>query len=91
MTPMAAIHLKRAAFWYNKRKKDLGQLFLDEVESAFDTLRVNPFYAIRYKEIRGFALKKFPFLILFKVDDKQSLVYILAVFHTSQNPAKYPS
>ncbi len=49
MSPKAETHLKRAAYWYNERQKGLGHRFLDEVESAFDILKVNPFYAVRYK------------------------------------------
>ena len=86
----AQSHLKKAALWYNKQQQGLGLRFLDEVEDAFDVLSINPFYAVRYKEIRGFNLKKFPFLLLYKVDEKVSSVTILAVFHTSKDPAKYP-
>lgn len=86
----AQSHLKKTAFWYNAQQKGLGLRFLDEVENAIDILAINPFYAIRHRNVRGFNLKKFPYLVLYIVDENLSTITILAVFHTSQNPDKYP-
>ncbi len=86
----AATHIRKAALWYDTQQKRLGLTFIDEVENAFEALSINPFYSIRYKDVRGFVLKKFPFLILYRVGENKIAVTILAVFHTSQNPEKYP-
>ena len=35
-------------------------------------------------------MRKYPYLILFEIAEKEKEVLIKAVFHTSQNPDKYP-
>jgi hypothetical protein len=37
-----------------------------------------------------FPLKKFPFLLLYEIDDVEETVYIYSVFNTHLNPKKYP-
>ena len=88
--PKAAAQIREAAIWYTKKQKEIGLFFLNEIESAFDAISINPFYAIRYKDLRGFVLKKFPFLILYRINEKQMAITIFAVFHTAQDPNKYP-
>ena len=87
----AVTHIQKAAQWYSKQQIDLGARFLDELEKAFEVLEINPFYAKRYNDVRGLPLNTFPFLILYKVDEKKMLVSIFAVFHTSQDPQNYPN
>tara|TARA_R110002020_G_C16222959_1_gene767805 strand:+ start:578 stop:760 length:183 start_codon:yes stop_codon:yes gene_type:complete len=42
-------------------------------------------YQIRYFDrVRGYPLKKFPFFILYLLDNNS--VYVVAVFNTNQNP-----
>jgi plasmid stabilization system protein ParE len=83
-------HIKKSTLWYTQKQVDLGGKFLDELEIAFDSLAINPFYSLRYKDVRGYSLKKFPFIILYRVNEKKFVVSIIAVFHTAQNPIKYP-
>jgi len=90
LKPRAEAHLQKAMLWYNKQQTDLGGRFLDDLKNAFEALEINPFYAKRYKDVRGFLLNKFPFLILYIVNEKQLSISVLAVFHTSEDPKKYP-
>lgn len=89
--PKAVTHIQKAVLWYSKQQNELGTRFLDELENAFEVLEINPFYVKKYKEVRGFPLHTFPFLLLYTVDEKEMKISIIAVFHTSQDPQKYPS
>ena len=86
----AQAHLRKAALWYNTQQKGLGLRFLYEVEISLEVLNINPFYAVRYKDVRAYPLKDFPFLMMFRVDETKMSISILAVFHTSKAPEKYP-
>ncbi|MCE2895383.1 MAG: type II toxin-antitoxin system RelE/ParE family toxin [Flammeovirgaceae bacterium] len=88
--PKAIAQLRKAAIWYNSKQLELGTRFLNELENSFTILAINPFYAKKYKNVRGYNLKNFPFLILFKVDEENFKVSIVPVFHTAQDPRKYP-
>lgn len=85
----AIIHLKKTFAWYRKKQEQLGFQFLDEVGEKMKSLEINPYYAIKFKNIRAINLNKFPFIILFIVSEKEYVVTVLTIFHTSQNPAKY--
>ncbi|MBC7555349.1 MAG: type II toxin-antitoxin system RelE/ParE family toxin, partial [Chryseobacterium sp.] len=41
-------------------------------------------------EFRAVPLKKYPFLIFYLVDTEKKIIVISRIFHTSQNPEKYP-
>jgi toxin ParE1/3/4 len=36
-------------------------------------------------------MKKFPFIVFYTIDEELKIIIIKAVFHTSQNPIKYPT
>lgn len=50
-------------------------------------VEINPTnYQIRYRNLRGAPLKKFPFLIMYEIFKNDVIVH--AVFNTHQNPDK---
>ncbi|MGB6082845.1 hypothetical protein [Moheibacter sp.] len=57
-------------------------------EKVLNTLEFSPHFQIRYREIRAIPFPAFPYLVFYSVENK--IVSIHSVFHTSQNPDKYP-
>jgi plasmid stabilization system protein ParE len=73
--------------WYNNQKQNLGFQFYDRLSEKLSAIRKNPlYYSIRFKKVRASKVAKHPFLIYFKIDEKNSVIAILAVLHTSRNP-----
>lgn len=73
--------------WYNSQKQNLGFQFYDLLNEKLSSIRKNPLgYSIRFKKIRTSKVAKYPFLIYFKIEEKKSIIAILAVLHTSRNP-----
>ena len=66
----------------------IAKKFYQEVLNSAKILRENPYFEILDGGYRKLPLKKFPFIILFIIKGEQIL--ILRIFHTSQNPEKYP-
>ncbi len=64
--------------------------FIVAVEKAYSILIQNPYYRIRYKNVRAIKLKRFPFLLYFVINEKQQTVKILSCFHSKRNPMKRP-
>jgi mRNA-degrading endonuclease RelE of RelBE toxin-antitoxin system len=79
--------IQLATDWYNEQLSGLGSRFQKQVITQIDSLKSNPLgYAIRYAEVRCMLLKKFPFMVHFIVDEKQKVVDVYAIYHTSRNP-----
>ena len=64
--------LQQAISYYDDQQIGLGKRFADEVDNYIVILSENPFYQLRYKDYRALPIKKFPFMILFHVDDHES-------------------
>ena len=77
--------LYQAYWWYEDRKEGLGELFFDEINSSLEVIKTKPeAFQIRYKKFHQIPIKKFPYVILYKI--YASEIVIQAVFHTSRNP-----
>ena len=81
-----AIQMQKDAYdWYESQKSGLGELFLKELDNNYLKLQSFPTaYSKGEGKYRHSQLKKFPYIIVFKIINTQVLVY--AVFHTSRNP-----
>jgi len=73
--------------YYNSKNDGLGYRFADEVHDNFASIAQNPdAFAERYKNVRGKLLKKFPYLILYRVNHANQSVEIIRLFNMWQNP-----
>ncbi len=83
--PSAEVDISKIVSWYKSKKKDLANLFLEQVEVRMNLIQENPnIYQKKYEEVRVGLLRKFPFGI-FYVTEEQT-IYVIAVLHTSRNP-----
>ena len=73
--------------FYDRSRKGLGFQFLTEVESAVESLAVQP---LRYACVRGpfrrCLVNRFPYAVIFSYEQSADQIYILAVMHTSRKP-----
>jgi hypothetical protein len=75
--------------WYEARSKGLGDQFVKEVTETILKIEYYPDrYPIKYKNYRQTSIDTFPFLIIFKTNERNKLVRIVSVFHTSRHPDK---
>lgn len=73
--------------FYESRRKNLGERFLDELENCYKSIVLNyTTYKVVHKIYRQAVVKKFPFVVLYSVDEKD--IIITAVFSTSKNPSE---
>ena len=79
-----------AASWYDDQQDGLGDEFLDEVQDAWETIRLAPESVARHEqysgkhEVRRCILKRFPFSVVFLC--RPSEIYVVAVAHTRRRP-----
>ena len=87
----AEIEVSEACKWYEKRKPGLGKAFLDEFDRCVDRIQNNPFlFPVNFSEKYRFAvLKKFPYSIVYRIDDYEGVIIVNSVFHQHRNPSEF--
>ena len=75
--------------WYESRQYDLGNKFISSLFENIEYLRSNPFFQVRYSNVRCLPLNTFPYMIHFTVDEDTKTVNIRAVLNTSLDPKKW--
>lgn len=87
IAPEALSDIREITYWYDSQKIDLGKTFKDTVIKQINDLTENPqIFAIRYEEIRCMLVRKFPYMVHFYINPKNSIVEILAIISTDRNP-----
>lgn len=79
--------LRLAYEWYEEKRRGLGNKLRREVGACITRISKNPYlFQVRFNEVFRFApLKTFPYLLVYKVDDKKAEVIVNAIFHCSRD------
>jgi len=64
--------------------------FIAVLKAAYETLETNPFFEIRYKNIRSLKLKRYPYSLYFVINENKNTIKVLSCFHNKRNPEKRP-
>ncbi len=83
--PEAEDDLKEAFSWYEDRRKGLGYNFLLRVEAGLRFIERNPVISPpEYKGARKYLIKRFPYKIIYLVENNK--IIVLAVIHGKRSP-----
>ncbi|WBX97000.1 type II toxin-antitoxin system RelE/ParE family toxin [Chryseobacterium gambrini] len=77
-------------YYKSKVNKKIADQFFKDFEYSLKIISKNPFFKIWFENFRAKPMKKYPFLIFYMVNTADYIIIISRVFHTSQNPEKYP-
>ena len=84
-TPSTKQHLREARDWYDADGLDLGKALLRDVLAATNRIASDPEqFAKVYGEVRQLVLKRFLYVISFRVKNDQ--VEVLSILHGHRNP-----
>ena len=84
--PVAQAEFDGAAAWYEGQKPGLGGDFVAAVQQVLDTIANQPErYPIADGDVREAPVPHFPYCVYYRV--KTDRVVVIAVFHTSRDPA----
>jgi len=72
--PEAREDIQAAIEWYNEQESGLGKQFHAAVKVNLDKLRFNPYYQLRYENVRCLPMKKYPYMIHFTVEEENKVV-----------------
>ena len=83
--PEAEDDLKEAYSWYEDKRTGLGYDFLLQVDAGLNFIAKTPtIHPIEYKGTRKHLVKRFPYKIIYLVQNEQ--IIILAVIHGRRSP-----
>jgi hypothetical protein len=83
--PDIASEIKASYNWYQEQATGLGDDFIAELESAYETIAELPQTWPKFqKGFRRYLLARFPFSVIDK--DTSDYVYVVAVMHNSRKP-----
>ena len=87
LTEEAEKDINDAVLWYEEQQTNLGIRLYFEVIENLDKIKIDPeHYSFLEENYRQLIVQHFPYKIVFKIfPDK---IVVLAVFHTSRNPAE---
>ncbi len=78
-----------AFVWYGEQQEGLEDLFKLAFDIKLDLICKNPYhYKTSYKKYHEAFTDKFPFSIVYTIDEKIKEITVIAVFHTSRSPKK---
>lgn len=87
--PVADKEYHEAYRWYEERLEGLGDRFTQAIEDQLNIVTSSPsIYSKKKGNFREAKVDTFPYLIIYKVRDKEKLIFISAIYHTSRNPKK---
>lgn len=86
----AVLDFNKAIDYYKEINPKLAKKFFENTNSAFNDLKKNPFYQIRYDEFRMKVVKKFPYIIHYIIFEKTNTVAVFGIRNSYQNPDSYP-
>lgn len=91
VSPIASQNIEDALEYYiYKVSKKVALDFLKNYRKTYKAIQTNPFYQFHDNNYRFLPFDKFPYIAFFIIDESSKTVFLNAVFHTSQDPSKYP-
>lgn len=83
----AEIDIIEALIYYEERKLGLGERFLKTLDESLILISNNPVLFIKkYKELRMYVMRTFPFLIYYLIEEENKEILIFSVLHSKRDP-----
>jgi len=84
---IAEKEIRESFQYYEDQAKGLGIKFIEVIDKTIRLILFNPKgFPEKHPPHREVAMTKFPYLIIYEVDEMTETIFILRVFHTKRNP-----
>jgi plasmid stabilization system protein ParE len=90
--PEVEADMAEAAAWYETRQAGLGTRFAEAVFEVWDELAENPRLNARRhptKDLRWRYPKRFPYRIIYEINDNPREIVVLAVLHAARHEHRW--
>lgn len=87
LTNRAIDDIEKAKKWYTKQQDGLGNKYVDYIFKCIDEIKIHPLaFPNKYKYVREMYIKKYPYLIIYSVEE--NIIFVLRVFPCKTSPKK---
>ena len=87
--PIAANEYEAAYSWYIERSLKAADNFVVAIDEAINAVCANPHrYKKSYKDLREVILKRYPFYLIYLIDEKKKTIIITSIYHNKRDPEK---
>ena len=88
LSEKAELQIEKAFLYYDLISIKIADNFIFEVEICLNSITENPLlFQIQKNYFRQALISNFPFVVVYSIE-KQDVILVNSVFHTSQNPKK---
>ena len=77
-------------YYKNVAGKKVANSFFKDFKFTVNKLQKVSYFQKIHNDFHRLPLRVFPFIIIYKIEKQIETIKIFRVFHTSQNPEKYP-
>lgn len=84
----ARADILEAKRWYNRQRDGLGEEFSNSIKEKVKTIKRQPHFAVKYRDVRTLSIVRFPYLIHFRINEDASTIEILGVVSMHRGPEK---
>lgn len=89
VTPIARQNIEDATAYYKKKvSAKVAKSFIDDYRKTFKEIQKVAYFRFFFQHFQGKPMKKFPFIVFYTIDEINKIIFIKAVFHTSQDDQK---
>jgi plasmid stabilization system protein ParE len=75
--------------WYASKSIKAAENFIAELENTLQLICNNPKrWRNEYKHYRELGVKRYPYVVIYSVEEDIQRVIVSAIFHTGKNPKK---
>lgn len=87
--PKAQKEYDESIEWYSERSELAAINFIKSVDAALLLITKKPYqFKNTYKNFREVSLKKYPFAIIYSVEENLKIIIIVSIYHHKRNPKK---
>lgn len=77
-------------YYKNVAGKKVANSFFKDFKFTLNKLQKVAYFQKIHNDFHRLPLRVYPFIIIYKIEKQIETIKIFRVFHTSQNPEKYP-
>ena len=87
--PVAADEYEEAFNWYEQKSTTAADNLLLAVQDALAAICTDPHrYRNVHSNLRELSLKKYPYNLIYYVDDAHKLIIVTSLYHHKRNPER---
>ncbi|HLN31008.1 MAG TPA: type II toxin-antitoxin system RelE/ParE family toxin [Gemmataceae bacterium] len=90
LRPEASLDVEEARDYFERKRADLGQEFLDQLKDVLDRISAMPqIYGSVWRNLRAARLRRFTYVVYYRVHDDR--VEVLAALHGRRDASAWRS